>query len=161
MWELKFKRKPKPEVFTEKQAYVPQTREYSPGMPSQITTAVNHVTKVFNDYCTEMGVQVTVGMNPTDYTRQMYLKVVGNRDVQIDHRGKTYYLAPGESYTLTISESDCMTGRTEEFLPRLTLMPYGNVAAQQNVGMRGVPTRAGLQRQFFQYGILSSDMPHE
>jgi hypothetical protein len=152
MWELKFKRKPKPEVFEEKQAYVPQTQEHSPGIP-QLTDYANRVYRVFNNYCTEMGVQVSIGMNPRDYNRQMYLKVVGNRDVQVDHRGKTYYLAPGESCTLTINESDCMTGRVEEFLPQLTLMPYGNAAAQQNVGMRGLPVATGLQRNFFKYDV--------
>jgi hypothetical protein len=127
MREIKFKRKPKePEVFEEKQAYIPQTQEHAPKFASKITDYSNHISRIFNDYCTEMGVQVSIGMNPRDYNRQMFLKVVGNRDVQVDYRGKTYYLAPGESYTFVISETDCMTGRTEEFLPRLTLMPYGD-----------------------------------
>lgn len=126
MWEFKFKRKPKPE-FKEPSVYVPQTQEHSPGTPNKLTDYSNHVSQVFNKYCTEMGVQCIIGMDPEDYRRAIFLKVVGDRDVKIAYAQKVYYLAPGEHLKIIITD-ELMHGG----FPEITLLPYGNAAAQQN-----------------------------
>jgi hypothetical protein len=140
MWEFKFKRKPKPEVFEEKQAYVPQTQEHSPSFTTRLTDYGNHVTRLFNDYCTEMGVQCSISIDPADCYRTLSFKVVGNRDVKIEYRGEVHYLAPGEGRIFKLDSSF----EHEQMLPKLTLLPYGNAADQQNVGMQGSPAEANI-----------------
>jgi hypothetical protein len=166
MWELKFKRKPKKE-FKEKAAYVPQTEEHAPDLPKQLTTYHNRVSDVFNDYCHEMGVQCTIGMNPSDYNRQMQLKVVGDRDVQVTHRGKVTLLGPGESLVIKISDYDVLHGRVEEFLPQLTLLPVSIVSSsstENSVKIKDEYTFdevVEMRYELEDLGVLIDDLPGE
>ncbi len=99
--------------------------QYSP-LPSSIV-GYDGVTNAFNKYCSEMGVQCTVTMDPSDFQQLMHFQVVGNDDVLISHQGKSRVMAPGDSWLLKTTRLDMDTFRTMDCLPRISKMVNGNV----------------------------------
>ena len=67
---------------------------------------MGHVTRLFNAYCSEAGVQCTVFSDPTDFKQLFGFKNVGDRLVRITHRNETRFLEPGESTTMKVDGSD-------------------------------------------------------
>lgn len=58
------------------------------------------ITKTFNAYCSELGVQCTATMDPRDWRQLLHFKNVGDAVVKITHRGEVRLLQPGENVTL-------------------------------------------------------------
>lgn len=65
---------------------------------------MGQVTRVYNAYCSEQGIQCTVTMDPLTHNQLFHLENVGDRLVRITHEGATRFLEPGEHVTLSTKE---------------------------------------------------------
>jgi hypothetical protein len=63
-------------------------------------TLVGGIRQAYNAYCSEMGVQCTVGLDVGTYTTLYHFTNVGDRLVKITHDDQIRYLEPGEEATL-------------------------------------------------------------
>jgi hypothetical protein len=142
MWELKFKRKPKKltpvvELSSTMYADKPMGDNVGAGWSSYkvhqqvqldpLGSAAKYMSHQFNAYCSELGVQCTVTMDPSDFKQLFIFKVVGDRDVRIEYDGKVRILGPGEWCRLKSSDSPYYDGYSKQEIPRITALPHGNV----------------------------------
>ena len=65
---------------------------------------MNSITRTFNAYCSEHGVQCTVTMDPSDYKQIFLFKNVSDCLVQITHQGVVRQIAPGEHVTMEVDD---------------------------------------------------------
>ena len=69
-----------------------------------VNSAMNSITRTFNAYCSEHGVQCTVTMDPSDYKQIFLFKNVSDCLVQITHQGVVRQIAPGEHVTMKVDD---------------------------------------------------------
>lgn len=67
---------------------------------------MGYVTNLFNAYCAENGVQCTVTQDVLDFSRLFHFTNVSDRTVRIYHLGEVRVIAPGESVTMKVKDSD-------------------------------------------------------
>ena len=69
-----------------------------------VNSAMNSITRTFNAYCSEHGVQCTVTMDPSDYKQIFLFKNVSDCLVQITHQGVVRQIAPGEHVIMKVDD---------------------------------------------------------
>lgn len=98
----------------------------NPVVPKEpLGTVAKYMSREFNSYCMEHGVQCTVTMDPTDYRQIFIFQNNGDRSIRIDHGIQVSYLDPGESTTIKV---DGMSPDPYKGIPRLTALPNGNIS---------------------------------
>lgn len=75
-----------------------------------------YMSDVFNAYCSEMGVQCTVMMDPHDYKQIYAFKNLGDRLVKIEYNFELHFIEPKESLILKTHGGE---------IPKITLLNNG------------------------------------
>lgn len=120
MWTIEFKRVTKPEQ---------PVLETLPPTPKQtyvnldpLRGAGKYMSHQFNAYCSELGVQCTVTMDPKDFRRLFHFRVTGDNDIRFEYDHQVRFLSPGEWVSIKVKEN--LYGEPE--IPRISVMPHGN-----------------------------------
>lgn len=87
------------------QARVGINRTFYEYVGDGIPRAKEYVTKLFNAYCADNGVQCTVTLDPNDQAQLFYFTNVGNREVMVSHLNEGFTISPGQSATMKIRYS--------------------------------------------------------
>lgn len=120
MWTIEFKRVTKPEQPVLET--LPPTPKETYVNLDPLRGAGKYMSHQFNAYCSELGVQCTVTMDPKDFKQLFHFRVVGDRDIRFEYDRQVRFLSPGEWVSIKVKNN--LYGQPE--IPRITLMPHGN-----------------------------------
>lgn len=94
--------------------------QYSTPLDS-LGTAGKYMSRQFNAYCSEAGVECTVQMDPTDFRQLFHFTNRSDKLVRIEYDNYSYYLEPNHSTTCKVNQR--FDG--EPNIPRLTPLNNG------------------------------------
>src|SRR5216684_1156889 len=99
----------------------------------QYSTALNplgadgvgkYMTRQFNEYCSEAGVQCTVQMDPNDFQQIFIFKNLGDRLVKIEWGTEVRFIEPKE-YTIVKARDTSVLDGNWNYIPRVTVLNNG------------------------------------
>ncbi len=86
--------------------------------------AGKYMTRQFNTYCSEAGVQCTVQMDPSDYRQIFIFQNLGDHLVKIEWGTEVRFIEPHEHTVVKVNASD-MLDRNWNNIPRVTALNNG------------------------------------